>query len=125
MPIHACQVYFVDDPYAPEWKVVRYKIPRSRRITGDIVESSLSAPGRVDATYSMKPPRPPDNNEAEFVPEPVLFADVVDVMADQEVDEEAAYADLDHADIQSDNDDLPDGDDGDTAIPADDVLDDK
>ena len=47
------KVYFVDDSEDPEWNVVRYKDPRSRRVTGGFREASLSTPGRSDAIFSV------------------------------------------------------------------------
>lgn len=124
------KVYFVDDPEDPEWKVVRYKDPRSRRVTGGLPEASLSAPGRPNATFYVNAIGGRDQNighvsETVLEAEPVLDADVEHVMAHEESDDDHAYDDVDH------EDDLSEGDEGDLEqintwdTPMDDVIDDR
>lgn len=96
------QVYFVDDPYNLEWKVVRYKDPRSRRVTDALSEGSLSAPGRANATRSICNFPRHDDYLNELLPEPILHADVQHVMAHEEDDDEAAHFEVDHHDLSED-----------------------
>ena len=113
------QVYFVDDPINPEWKIVRYKEPRSRRVTGDIAESSLSARGRDNATFQNQPEEEREVPVDEVPAALVLAADVVHVMAHEEDDNEFAYVEMDHRDVISDNED---GDEDEHVPPAEPVL---
>lgn len=117
------QVYFVDDPYDPEWKVVRYKDPRSRRVIGGIAEASLSAPGRGDATH-MSTSSEQVNGSPKRHLEPILEANVVHVMAHEEVDEEAAYEEVDHMESESDDESAPTAEDTVPPVPVRDVIDD-
>lgn len=96
------QVYFVDDPYDLEWKVVRYKDPRSRRVTDSLSEGSLSAPGRANATRSIRSYPGHDDYPNEMPAEPILHADVQHVMAHEEDDDEAAHFEVDHHDLSED-----------------------
>ena len=93
----------MDDPLDPEWKVVRYKDPRSRRVEGGLAEATLSAPGREEATDVRRQARDADPG-SEVRGDPILEADVVHVMAHEEDDDEAAYDDDDHFDSDSDDD---------------------
>ena len=96
------QVYFVDDPYDPEWKVVIHKDPRSRRVTSLEVETTLTAPGRAVVTAEIRRPELPNEDTLPAQPAPVLEADVEHVIAHEESDDEAAYEDVDH-----EEDDVP------------------
>lgn len=96
------QVYFVDDPYDLEWKVVRYKDPRSRRVIDALSEGSLSAPGRPNATRLVGRFTRHDDYPNEMPPEPILHADVQHVMAHEEDDDEAAHFEVDHHDLSED-----------------------
>ena len=102
------QVYFIDDPLDPDWKVVRYKDPRSARVTGGVTEATLSAPGREDATHIGQSSYE-DDGSGDRPHEPVLEADVVHVVAHEEMDEEAAYMEEDHVEPESDDDTGPVG----------------
>lgn len=82
---------------------MRYKDPRSRRVIGGLTEASLSAPGRGDATHTSTSSEE-DAGTRDRPREPVLEADVVHVMAHEEVDDEAAYEDEDHVESESDDD---------------------
>lgn len=113
------QVYFVDDPINPEWKIVRYKEPRSRRVTGDIAESSLSARGRDNATFQNQPEEEREVPVDEVPAALVLAADVVHVMAHEEDDVEQAYMEMDHRDEMSDTED---GDEDKHVPPAEPVV---
>lgn len=89
----------MDDPLDREWKVVRYKTPRSRRVTDALSEGSLSAPGRTNATRVHSRVHRADDVEAMAPPDIVVNAAVQDVMADEEMDEEAAHREVDHEDV--------------------------
>ena len=117
------QVYFVDDPYDPGWKVVRYKDPRSRRVIEGLTEASLSAPGRGDATH-ISSTSEEDVETHDRPREPVVEADVVHVMAHEEVDDEAAYEEEDHVESESDNDTPAIPNDATQEVPVRDVIDD-
>ena len=98
------QIYFVDDAINPGWKVVRYKEPRSRRVTDALSKSSLSAPGRVGAETQNQPKGDHPGVNEKVAAEPVLGADVVHVMAHEEEDEEATDVEDDVGDNISDGD---------------------
>ena len=89
----------MDDPLEREWKVVRYKTPRSHRVTDALSEGSLSAPGRTNATCVTS--RGPQSEDVHDVapPDQVVNAAVENVMADEEMDEEAAHCEVDHEDV--------------------------
>lgn len=118
------KVYFIDDPEDPGWKVVRYKDPSSRRVTGGLQEASLSAHGRPDATFSVNSVGGRDQS-VDPVSEPVLEVDVEHVMAHEEADDNLAYDDVDH------HDDLSEYDEGDleqintSDTPIHDIIDDR
>lgn len=107
----------------PEWKIVRYKDPRSRRVIGEVPESSLSAPGRPDATVHATRF---DRTEEEFRTEPVAVhhVDVDHVMAHEEPDDDLGYADTDHQDNLSESDDEVEQNNTANAVQLDDVIDD-
>ena len=88
-------MYFVDDPYNPEWKVVIQKEPRSRRVTSLEVENSLSPSGRTHATRELLRPELPNEGTVPDPPAPIREADVEHVMAHEESDEEPGYEDID------------------------------
>ena len=96
------QVYFVDDRYDPEWKVVRYKNPRSRRVTDALSEGSLSAPGQPNATRVAQRHRRPDANQDAQQSEHVSIAIVQEVMTSVETNDNAAYHEVDHEDVSDD-----------------------
>ncbi|KAG0595825.1 hypothetical protein M758_UG201200 [Ceratodon purpureus] len=118
-PSNARQVYFVDDPINPEWKVVRYKEPRSSRVTGGIAETSLRAPGRDNAIVQDEPEEEREVPIDKVTVAPVLAADVVHVMAHEEDDVEQAYMEMDHRDEMSDTED---GDEDKHVPPAEPVV---
>ena len=92
----------MDDPYDNEWKVVRYKDPRSRRVIDALSEGSASAPGRLNATRNLQRARRDDILPPDLQPEPVLQADVEHVMAHEEDNDDAAYLEVDHRDLADD-----------------------
>ena len=92
----------MDDPYDCEWKVVRYKDPRSRQMTDALSEGSLYAPGRANATRSIRSSLHHDRHPNEMPLEHVLHADVQHVMAHEEDDDEVAHYDIDHHDLSED-----------------------
>lgn len=89
----------MDDPLDREWKVVRYKIPRSRRVMDALSEGSLSAPGRTDATRVTSRVHRADDVHDDAPPETVVNAAVENIMADKEMDEEVAHREVDHEDV--------------------------
>lgn len=89
----------MDDPLDREWKVVRYKTPRSRRVTDALSEGSLSAPGRTNATRGTRSVPLSDDVQDVAPPDQVVNAAVEVVMADEEMDEEAAHREVDHEDV--------------------------
>ena len=101
------QVYFVDDPYEPEWKVVRYKNPRSRRVVDSLSQSSLSAPGRLNATQILRRDDARSELEAPAIAELVLRADIQHVEAHEENDDDAAYDDMDLQDVSDEEEEPP------------------
>ena len=85
----------MDDPYDCEWKVVRYKDPRSRWVTNALSEGSLSAPGRANATRSIRSFVHHNDNPDEMPAEPVLHANVQHAMDHEEDDDEVAHFEVD------------------------------
>ncbi|KAG0573543.1 hypothetical protein KC19_VG186900 [Ceratodon purpureus] len=100
MPIHAKQ-----DPHNLKWTAVTAVEPRSRRITSESGEETLTAPRRADAienvrnTYSY-----PERSDEHFA-EPVLKVDVAHILAHREVDEEAPYLEMDEEETMIKKDD--------------------
>ena len=92
----------MNDPVDPEWKVVRYKDPRSRRVVDSLSERSLSAPGRQFATLDLNRAGMREVHRGQARPEPVLEADVQHVNAHVEHDDEAAHNDIEHHEMSDD-----------------------
>ncbi|KAG0614412.1 hypothetical protein M758_6G174600 [Ceratodon purpureus] len=124
-PLHARQVYFVDDPLDREWKVVRYKNPRSKRVTDGLSKGSLSAPGRLNATQLIFANARRENPVDEVPPEPVLRADYQHVMAHEERDDEAAYAQVDHEDAPEEEPEVLVVDSANVYVPVHNPIDDN
>ena len=82
-------MYFIDDVTDPEWKIVRQREPRSRRVTSEMGGETLSAAGRVNAAVQPVGLRPVcAEGSTEEVPQPIPAAIVEQVMAEEDVDEE-------------------------------------
>ena len=92
------QVYFIDDPIDPDWRIVRDVEPRSRRFMEETDAESLSAPGPVNATMNAGVHRGEAPSLSAEDTEPILPVDVEHVLAHEESDDDAPYADLDHTD---------------------------
>ena len=94
--------------------IVRDVEPRSRRVTGESEEGSLSAPGRNDATINVSGATHPLGEGSEQVQEPVLEADVAHVIAHVEEDDEGGhdiYDDIQEESVDDEEEDqLNDGD---------------
>ena len=74
-------------------------------MTGSLFEESLSAPGRFNATRMLNRRGQGDGRNGVPRPEPVLRADVQQVDAHMENDDEAAYGDLEHPESSDDEPD--------------------
>lgn len=104
------QVYFIEDPNDPDWKIVRHIEPRARRVTAERDDEVLSAPGHPVSSHNA---RLPDEAVIANGPPPgvpVLEVDVEHVMAYEEPDEETAY---DDEEMPTDNEAEDAGGDGD------------
>lgn len=88
----------MEDPLNPEWRIVRDVEPRSRRVTSESEDESLSAPGRVDATRNIPAATEVAAGGSERTTEPILGVDVAHVLAHEESNDEAGHDDLDHVD---------------------------
>ena len=84
-------MYFVNDVTDPDWKIVRQREPRSRRVTAELVGETLSASGSVDAAVMSAFARPMEGEvPTEQVAQPILAALVEQVMAEEELEEDDA-----------------------------------
>ena len=110
----------------PDWRIVRDVEPRSRRITLESEEESLSAPGCNDATRNLFGDRNPHGDGDGEGLHPVLEADVAHVIAHEEADNEGGHKDDNEIEEDS-NDNEGDGlhvEDSELPAGAENVIDD-
>lgn len=101
------QVYFIEDVEDSEWRVVRLKEPRSRRMIDDDDQRDLSAPGPPNATRLLHRIRRRETPGEDNAGETVLRAAVDEVVAREIVGDEEAIDPDD--DSEEDNDGIADG----------------
>lgn len=95
-PASVSQVFFMEDPHHPEWKVVIRHEPRTRRVIGDREDIDFGARG-TDTDYGVNDDRsyPADDEQSELgnaieVPIEVynnLAAQVEDAYDDRHLDD--------------------------------------
>ena len=122
--ITSAQVYFIDDPYDRDWRVVRYKMPRSRRVTNALSEGSLSAPGRPYVPSVMRRSHGANGERNRVPAEQVPTRDVQQAMAEEEDGEDALDIELDHPDMSEDEHEAPDDACGETETQIENPIDD-
>ena len=88
-----------------------------------MVESCLSAPGRPIAIRPLNVPVRNERGDARDPVEPVRMDYGVDVNPQDEADDDDAYMDVDHVDVESENEDEEVGAEPETEEQMDDPLD--
>lgn len=89
----------MDDVTDPDWKVVRVKEPRSRRVTAADDDGNLSAAGSLHSTRNIMRHVPSDMNPNSVPGESIPRVELDQVMACEEPGEDgAAFEDVDHDD---------------------------
>ncbi|KAG0571404.1 hypothetical protein KC19_VG008900 [Ceratodon purpureus] len=79
--------------------------PRSRRVVFGTGEPPMGAAGRVDATRNIGADVQSIRREASTHAEPVPQADLIQVLAQEERDNDAAHDDTQHIDVDDGNTD--------------------